>query len=172
MSAHRTARKQLVNCILSLFLTGILESSLAQSIEGSLESFLHLSFSPVSMSYVVNSKIKEFINGKGMMSSGDLSEHASKMLEWSLSQAVQRATANGRKTVRGEDLAVIAKPSDTGYIVASAVKTYVNGKGMMSSGDLAQFASGMLEWLLGQASQRAAANGRKTVRGEDLAFMA
>ena len=124
------------------------------------------------MSYVVTSKIKEYINGKGMMSSGDLSDHASKMLEWVLAQGVERAKANGRKTVRGEDLAVIAKPSDTGYVVASAVKTYVNGKDMMSSGDLAQFANGMMEWMLGQATHRAQANGRKTVRGEDLAFMA
>jgi histone H3/H4 len=56
------------------------------------------------MSYVVNSKIKEFINSKGMMSSGDLAEHASKFLEEALGKAVKRAQANGRKTVRGEDL--------------------------------------------------------------------
>ena len=56
------------------------------------------------MSYVVASKIKEFINGKGMMSAGDLSENASKFLEEALAKAVKRAAANGRKTVRGEDL--------------------------------------------------------------------
>jgi histone H3/H4 len=55
------------------------------------------------MSYVVASKIKEFINGKGMMSAGDLAEHASKFLEEALAKAVMRASANGRKTVRGED---------------------------------------------------------------------
>lgn len=124
------------------------------------------------MSYVVNSKIKEYVNGKGMMSSGDLAEHASKMLEWVLSQAVQRATANGRKTVRAEDLAIIAKAADTGYVVNSKIKEYINGKGMMSSGDLAEHASGMLEWVLAQAVNRAQANGRKTLRGEDLAFIA
>ena len=64
----------------------------------------HLSPPPYPMSYVVNSKIKEFINGKGMMSSGDLAEHASKFLEDALNMAVKRAQANGRKTVRGEDL--------------------------------------------------------------------
>lgn len=56
------------------------------------------------MTYVVASKIKEFINAKGMMSAGDLSEHASKALEEMLAKAVKRAAANGRKTVRGEDL--------------------------------------------------------------------
>ncbi len=56
------------------------------------------------MSYVVASKIKEYINSKGMMSAGDLAEHASKFLEEALAKAVKRAAANGRKTVRGEDL--------------------------------------------------------------------
>lgn len=56
------------------------------------------------MSYVVASKIKEFVNGKGMMSAGDLADHASKFLETALAKACQRAGANGRKTVRGEDL--------------------------------------------------------------------
>jgi histone H3/H4 len=55
-------------------------------------------------SYVVASAIKAFINEKGMMSSGDLAEHASKFLEEALAKAVKRASANGRKTVRGEDL--------------------------------------------------------------------
>ena len=64
----------------------------------------HLSLTPVPMSYVVASKIKEFINAKGMMSAGDLAEHASKFLEEALAKAVKRAAANGRKTVRGEDL--------------------------------------------------------------------
>lgn len=56
------------------------------------------------MTYVVASKIKELINAKGMMSAGDLADAASKALEGMLTKAVQRAAANGRKTVRPEDL--------------------------------------------------------------------
>ena len=56
------------------------------------------------MSYVVTSKNKEYINGKGMMSSGDLAEHVSALAEWFLTEAIKRSAANGRKTVRGEDL--------------------------------------------------------------------
>ncbi len=56
------------------------------------------------MSYVVASKIKEYINAKGMMSSGDLADAASKHLEQALGAAVARSKANGRKTVRPEDL--------------------------------------------------------------------
>ena len=63
-----------------------------------------LPFSPLRMSYVVASKLKEHINAKGMMSSGDLSDHASKHMGMMLDKAVERAKANGRKTVRGEDL--------------------------------------------------------------------
>ncbi len=56
------------------------------------------------MTYVVASKIKELINSKGMMSAGDLAEAASAALEDMLNKAVKRAAANGRKTVRPEDL--------------------------------------------------------------------
>jgi len=56
------------------------------------------------MSYVVASKVKDLIKAKNMMSSGDLSDAASKMLEEALTKAVKRAQANGRKTVRPEDL--------------------------------------------------------------------
>jgi hypothetical protein len=77
---------------------------LAWGREERIESKLLLSFYPLFMTYVVASKIKEFINAKGMMSAGDLAEHASKALEEMLAKAVKRAAANGRKTVRGEDL--------------------------------------------------------------------
>ena len=119
------------------------------------------------MSYVVNSKIKEFINAKGMMSSGDLAEHASKFLEEALGKAVKRAQANGRKTVRGEDLLVFT-PGKMAMVVVSKVKEFVNGKGMMSAGDLGESASGLVEWLLESAVKRAQANGRKTVRSHDF----
>ena len=56
------------------------------------------------MSYVVASKIKDLVKTKGMMSSGDLSDAASKLLEDAVAKAVARAKANGRKTVRPEDL--------------------------------------------------------------------
>ncbi|MCK5016739.1 MAG: hypothetical protein KAS32_06650 [Candidatus Peribacteraceae bacterium] len=56
------------------------------------------------MSYVVASKLKELIKKSGMMSSGDLSDSVSAMLEEAVKKAVVRAKANGRKTVRAEDL--------------------------------------------------------------------
>jgi len=67
--------------------------------------FSVLLFSPnYTMSYVVASKIKELVKKQGMMSSGDLADAASKQLEAAISKASTRAKANGRKTVRPEDL--------------------------------------------------------------------
>ena len=119
------------------------------------------------MSYVVASKVKESVNGKGMMSSGDLAENLSKHVEMWLSKGVKAAQANDRKTVRGSDLLAF-EAGKMNLVVASKIKEYVNGKGMMSSGDLSDYVSGLAEWLLGKAIARAKANGRKTVRGEDL----
>lgn len=140
---------------------------LAKGFEWPLESSSHLFTTPRTMSYVVASKVKEMVNGKGMMASGDLAEHLSKQVEMWLAQGIKAAQANDRKTVRGSDLLVFA-PGKMALTVASKVKEYVNGKNMMSSGDLAEHVSGLAEWLLDMAVKRAGANGRKTVRGEDL----
>ena len=56
------------------------------------------------MSYVVASQVKQLVNKMGMMASGDLADAVSKYVEDGLSKAVARAKANGRKTVRAEDL--------------------------------------------------------------------
>lgn len=56
------------------------------------------------MSYVVASKLKELVKKHGMMSSGDLADALSKHLESAVATACDRAKANGRKTVRPEDL--------------------------------------------------------------------
>ncbi|HLD32860.1 MAG TPA: hypothetical protein VJB10_04710 [Candidatus Peribacteraceae bacterium] len=56
------------------------------------------------MSYVVASKLKELVKSLGMMSSGDLGDAASAMLEDAVKKAVKRAKENGRKTVRPCDL--------------------------------------------------------------------
>ena len=59
---------------------------------------------PISMSYVVASKVKELLKQQGMMCSGDLCDAASAMLEEAVKKAAGRAKENGRKTVRACDL--------------------------------------------------------------------
>ncbi len=53
---------------------------------------------------IVSSKLKDFIKAEGCQTAGDVSEALSKYIERVLSQAIARAKANGRKTVRGTDL--------------------------------------------------------------------
>ncbi len=56
------------------------------------------------MSYVVASKLKDLVKKHGMMSSGDLADAVSAYVESAVAKASDRAKANGRKTVRPEDL--------------------------------------------------------------------
>lgn len=60
--------------------------------------------SPLFMSYVVASKLKDLIKSHDMMMAGDFAEGASAALEEMVKKACSRAKANGRKTVRKEDL--------------------------------------------------------------------
>jgi histone H3/H4 len=53
---------------------------------------------------VVGSKVKDLISDKGLRSSGDLIEALSKHIETKLLRAIERAKANGRQTIRPEDL--------------------------------------------------------------------
>ena len=54
--------------------------------------------------YVVKSMVKETISKAKMHSSSDVMESLNGLIEWYLSEAVKRAKANGRKTVRGHDI--------------------------------------------------------------------
>lgn len=54
------------------------------------------------------------------------------------------------------------------FVVASAVKKYINDMDMMSSGDLVDGLNKVVEEWLKKAAWRAKENGRKTVRHADL----
>lgn len=56
------------------------------------------------MSYIVVSATKEFLKGKDLMVAGDFPEALSAAVEAVLTKAGERATENGRKTVRPCDL--------------------------------------------------------------------
>lgn len=56
------------------------------------------------MSYVVASATKALLQEAGMMCAGDLPDALSAHVEAVLKKACERATKNGRKTVRSEDL--------------------------------------------------------------------
>ena len=54
--------------------------------------------------YVVKSAVKDAISKGKMHSSGDVMESLNGLISWYLQEAVKRAKANGRKTVRGHDI--------------------------------------------------------------------
>lgn len=53
---------------------------------------------------VVGSKVKEYVKGKSLNSSGDLADALSGKVAKLLDEAAIRAEKNGRKTMRPEDL--------------------------------------------------------------------
>ncbi len=53
---------------------------------------------------VVGSKVKDVVKNAGLQSSGELVEAVSARVHELVSAAIQRASGNGRKTVRAYDL--------------------------------------------------------------------
>jgi len=54
--------------------------------------------------FVMKSKVKEAISKAGLRSSGDVIEAVNGTVACYLAEAVKRAKANGRQTVRGHDI--------------------------------------------------------------------
>ncbi len=65
--------------------------------------------------------------------------------------------------------AAAAAPAES-LLVASKVKAMIKGADCNTAGDALDGLNGWVGWLITQATQRAKANGRKTVRAHD--FMA
>jgi histone H3/H4 len=58
--------------------------------------------------YVMKSKVKEAISKAGFRSSGDVFDAVNATVDWYLKEAVARAKANGRQTVRGYDVCALS----------------------------------------------------------------
>ena len=54
--------------------------------------------------FVVKSKVKEYAKSKDIRIAGDFFDSLDGVVQWKLDKAVERAKANGRKTLRGFDL--------------------------------------------------------------------
>ena len=57
------------------------------------------------------------------------------------------------------------------YLVTSKVKGALKSAGCNTAGDAINGLNDWVTWLIGQASARAKANGRKTVRAHDFGIM-
>lgn len=62
------------------------------------------------------------------------------------------------------------KPAEV-LLVGSKVKQAIKDAGCNTGGDAIDGLNGWVHWLIDQATQRAAANGRKTVRAHDFIVM-
>ncbi len=62
----------------------------------------------------------------------------------------------------------MAKKSQEPLVIASKAKAVLKQAGCNTAGDAFEALNGYVYWLLEQASKRAKANGRKTVRGHDF----
>jgi histone H3/H4 len=57
--------------------------------------------------YVVKSVVKAQIAKGKCHSSSDVADALNGIIEWYIDQAIKRAKANGRKTVRGSDICIM-----------------------------------------------------------------
>ena len=71
-----------------------------------------------------------------------------------------------KKKAKGKGKA--KKPSVEMVLVGSKVKAAIRAHGMNVAGDATEHLNMVVHWYIGQAAARAAANGRKTVRGHDF----
>ncbi|KPK65805.1 MAG: hypothetical protein AMK73_01955 [Planctomycetes bacterium SM23_32] len=53
---------------------------------------------------IVGTKVKNYVKSKGLMSSSDVLDSLNHAVYKALDKAVERAKANGRKTVQGRDV--------------------------------------------------------------------
>jgi histone H3/H4 len=66
--------------------------------------------------------------------------------------------------------AATKKPQEV-LVVGSKVKALLKDAGCNTGGDVIEAVNGYVHWLVGQAAERAHANGRKTVRAHDVVLM-
>ena len=113
---------------------------------------------------VVKSKIKEVAGDVNV--AGDFAEALNKVAVETIKKAIERAQANGRKTVQARDVFMGELSANTMLVVKSKVKSVA--KDVNISGDFADGLNQVLVWNVEQAALRAEANGRKTIGARDL----
>ena len=78
----------------------------------------------------------------------------------------KRKTKSKRKKAKAS-----RKPKMEMLLIGSKTKAALKSQGVNVAGDALDSLNAMVYWYLEQAAKRAAANGRKTVRGHDFLVM-
>ncbi len=82
------------------------------------------------------------------------------------------ATRKKKSKTKSKKKSTTRKPKQLEVLlVGSKVREQIKGAGCNTGGDAIEGLNGWVHWLIGQATQRAAANGRKTVRAHDFMVM-
>lgn len=113
---------------------------------------------------VVKSKVKEVANGASV--SADFVEALNEEAHNIVNKAMERAKANGRKTVQARDVFLGDMNSEVMLVVKSKAKA-LSGE-MSFSADFFDGVSEVLAWCVAQGALRAEANKRKTIQARDL----
>ena len=79
--------------------------------------------------------------------------------------------AKAKKTTKKKPASKKKKAPVEVLLVGSKVKAAIKDAGCNTGGDAIEGLNGWVHWLVGQATARAAANGRKTVRAHDFMIM-
>jgi histone H3/H4 len=86
----------------------------------------------------------------------------------SLEEEGNMAKAPKRKAAKKKSKAKAKAKTKEMLLVASKVKLAIRGHKMNVAGDAPEALNGVVHWYIEQAANRAAANGRKTVRAHDF----
>ena len=82
-----------------------------------------------------------------------------------------KAKAKKKPAAKKKTAAKKKKSATEVLLVGSKVKAAIKDAGCFTGGDAVDGLNGWVHWLIGQATQRASANGRKTVRSHDFIVM-
>lgn len=83
----------------------------------------------------------------------------------------QKKAPSKKTTTKTKSKTAAPKKEVEILLVGSKVKQQIKEAGFNTGGDAIQGLNEWVRWLIGQATQRAQANGRKTVRAHDFMSM-
>jgi histone H3/H4 len=125
----------------------------------------------VATKFAYESRIRNFAKNLGVRVSSDaLSTFVGDngVVAGIVTDAARRAKANGRKTIKAQDVAPTTKPASDKFLYESRVRDSVKVHGLRCAGDALSAVNAMSASRIEDAAARAKANGRKTIQPGDF----
>ena len=121
--------------------------------------------------YAYESRIRNFAKNLGVRVSSDALNTFvgdNGVVAGIVTDAARRAKANGRKTIKAQDIAPTTKPASDKFLYESRVRDSVKVHGLRVAGDALGAVNAMSATKIEDAASRAKANGRKTIQPGDF----